>query len=276
MSKLQDQVAVVTGAGRGIGRAIALQMAAAGARVALVARSVDQLEETARLITDAGGTALVVPTDVTDENAVRIMEQHVEAELGAVDILVNNAGSFFAIGPIWQTDPAQWWRDMTINVLGVYLCCRELVPDMIEQGHGRIINLIGGGTAGPLPYGSGYGTSKAAVMRFTETLAAEVKDYNIKVFAMGPGLVRTAMTEYQLESEAGQEWLPRIHQAFQDGVDVPPEAAGKLAVELASGRFDALHGRAVSVGFDHEAMEANVETILARDLYTLRLNRLDA
>lgn len=275
MTKLQDQVVIVTGAGRGIGRAIAHKCAAAGAKVALTSRTEAQLQQVAGEIRDAGGTALVIPADVTDQDSVNNMVQTTETELGPVDLLVNNAGSFFSIGPAWETDPTAWWRDVTINVLGVYLGCHAVLPGMIERGQGRVINLIGGGTTNPFPYGSGYGTSKAAVMRFTETLAVEAKEHGVKVFAMGPGLVRTALTEFQMESEEGRRWMARIVNMLETGKDVPPTLAGELAVEIGSGRFDALVGRAVSVGFDHEAMATRADEIIEKDLYTLRLNRLD-
>lgn len=275
MTKLKDQVVIVTGAGRGIGRAIAHKCAAAGAKVAVASRTAAQLEQVAAEIGDAGGIALAIPTDVTDRDSVERMVQKTESELGPVDLLVNNAGSFYSIGPVWETDPEAWWRDVTINVLGVYLCCHAVLPGMIERGQGRVINLIGGGATNPFPYGSGYGTSKAAVMRFTETLAAEVKAHGVKVFAMGPGLVRTALTEFQMESEEGRRWLSRIVKLLEAGKDVPPTLAGELAVEIGSGRFDTLAGRAVSVGFDHTAMETRADEIIEKDLYTLRLNRLD-
>src|SRR4051812_14018150 len=121
---MTGQVAVVTGAGRGIGRAIALRFGAEGAKVALTARSADQIESAAAEIRAAGGTAEAVSADVTDRGVVERMVGRVEERLGPVDVLVNNAGSFYAIGPSWEVDPEAWWRDVTINVEGVFLCCR--------------------------------------------------------------------------------------------------------------------------------------------------------
>src|SRR4051812_40727029 len=119
-----SRTVLVTGAGRGIGRAIAERFAAGGDRVALLSRSVEQLREVADGISAAGGTALPVPGDVTDEAAVREAFSLAEAELGPVEVLVNNAGSFYALGPVWEVDPERWWRDMEINVFGVFLPCR--------------------------------------------------------------------------------------------------------------------------------------------------------
>lgn len=272
MTDLQGQVAIVTGAGRGIGREIASHLAAAGARVALTARSTEQLETAAAEIRDAGGTALAVPADVTDQSAVAQLVEQVEAELGPVDLLVNNAGSFYAIGPLWEVDPDRWWTDVTINLRGPFLACRTVLPGMIQRGRGRIINLIGGGTGTPFAYGSGYGSSKAAVMRLTECLAEELRQAGspVAVFALGPGLIRTTLTEYQLHSPEGKQWMPRIERMFDTGQDVPPTRAAALAVQLAGGRFDRLAGRAFSIGDDLEGLLARQEEIIRKDQKTLR------
>lgn len=272
MSEVAGKVVIVTGAGRGIGRAIAERFAAEGAKVALTARSANQLAEAAAGIRENGGTALSVPADITAPAASAELVRTVEAELGPVDVLVNNAGSFYAIGPVWEVDPEKWWTDLTINVYGLFLCCRAVLPGMLARDSGRIINLIGGGTGNPFPYGSGYGSSKAAVMRLTETLAAELRQAqaNIPVFAMGPGLVRTTLTEYQLHSPEGKQWLGQIETLFAEGKDVPPTKAAALAVALAGGRFDRLTGRAIGVGEDLEALLARQDEVIRKDQKTLR------
>ena len=272
--KLKNQVAIVTGASRGIGRAIAQRCAEEGAKVALVARTASKLEEAAAEIREEGGAALAVPADVTDYTAVKAMARRVEAELGPVDLLVNNAGAFYAIGPAWEVDPDTWWSDVKINLLGVFLCCREVVPRMVARKKGRVINLIGGGTEAALPYGSAYAASKAAVMRLTENLAVELKEHGVFVFALRPGFVRTEMSELQLSDE-GRYWLPNTAQRFDEGLNVPPTMAGDLAVEFALGRFDALTGRYIRVkdykGDDLEQVEAQIPEILEKDLRTLRM-----
>jgi NAD(P)-dependent dehydrogenase (short-subunit alcohol dehydrogenase family) len=269
--RLSDEVAVVTGAGRGIGRAIAVELAREGAHVALLARTESELEETAALIAGEEGEAKAYAVNVLDEPALRRRFREVEDELGPLSLLVNNAGRFNAIGPVWEVDPEDWWLDVTVNVRGVFLCCQAALPGMLQRRRGRVINLIGGGTAGPFAYGSGYGASKAAVMRFTECLAAEAEEYGVKVFAMGPGLVKTAMTLWQVQSGEGRTWLPQIQEAFDKSADVPPERAGRLACELASGRFDALHGRALDVADDLEALERDMDAIVSEDRKTLRM-----
>jgi NAD(P)-dependent dehydrogenase (short-subunit alcohol dehydrogenase family) len=265
-------VAIVTGAGRGIGRAIALALAGQGAAVALVSRTSAQLEAVAAEIEAAGGRAVPAPVDVTDRAEVEALVRRVESDLGPVDLQVNNAGSFYAIGPVWEVEPDQWWRDVEINLRGLFLCCRAVLPGMLARGRGRIVNLIGGGTANAFPYGSGYGSSKAAVMRLTECLAAELQEEGapIAVFAVGPGLVRTALTEFQLESPEGQRWMSRIDRMFAEGRDVPPTRAAALVTALASGRFDRLTGRAFSIGDRLEELLEREEEILKKDLKTLR------
>src|SRR4051794_3545661 len=128
MGELAGRVAIVTGAGRGIGRAIAERFASEGAKVALAARSADQLEAAAAGIRHGGGAAAAFACDVTDRAGVEALVRDVEARFGPLDVMVNNAGSFYAIAPAWEVDPEKWWRDVTINLNGVFLCCRAALP----------------------------------------------------------------------------------------------------------------------------------------------------
>jgi NAD(P)-dependent dehydrogenase (short-subunit alcohol dehydrogenase family) len=274
MGRLDQAVAIVTGGGRGIGREIAASFALEGSAVAVVARSARQVEETCAHISRAGGRALAMVVDVTDRWEVEDLAHRVEAELGPPSILMNNAGSFGALGPVTEVDPDAWWHDVTVNLLGSFLCARAVLPGMIERGRGRIINMVGGGMASPFPFGSGYASSKAALMRFTDTLDREVAESGVRVFAMGPGLVRTAMTEHQLTTEAGKRWFPWIKERFELGKDVPPNLAAELAVVIASGALDDLHGRALGVGDDLTALSENTERIIREDLKTLRFHDL--
>jgi NAD(P)-dependent dehydrogenase (short-subunit alcohol dehydrogenase family) len=274
--KLQNQTVIVTGASRGIGRVIAERCAAEGARVALAARSEHALQETAQRIRKQGGEAFVVPTDVTDYESVRRLASTTQEQLGPVDVLVNGAGRLAAIGPSWEADPANWWSDVTVNLLGVFHLCRAVLPGMRERGSGRVINIVGGGTRGPFPFASGYACSKAAAMRFTETLAHELAETHsgIKVFALSPGFVRTRMTEQFADTEAGRKWMGRLAERLEANEDDPPARAAEMVVVLATGALDELHGRYLHSSHDLERLESlrgRAPDIAEEDARTLRM-----
>ena len=271
MSTLTDQVIVVTGGGRGIGRAICLTLGEAGATVVPVARTRAEIEETADLIRTAGGRALAVAADLTAATQVQAMAGHVLSELGRVDVLLANAGSFYALGPVAEVNPENWWRDVEINLLGTFLPCRYLLPAMLAVGRGKVITMLGGGTGNPLPYGSGYASSKAAVVRFTECLAHEVREAGIAVVGMSPGFVRTRITEYHVLSEEGKRYLPGMAQLFDDEAEYPPDQAAAVARWLCEHDLMPLTGRYMGVGDDLDALLASAEEIVAQDRRTLRL-----
>lgn len=188
-------------------------------------------------------------------------------------LLTNNAASFCAIGPIWEVDPDVWWRDIELNIRGTFNCCRAVLPSMLARRSGRLINLTGGGTGTSFPYGSGYGASKAGVLRFTESVSDTLTDTSVRMFAMDPGLVRTSMTEFQMSDAAGQKYLGGIRELFANAIDVPPSLAGRLTVEIGSGRFDRLAGRMLfAARGDHNLSDREIEEILDRDLRSLRVN----
>jgi len=268
------QVAVVTGGGRGIGRAVAQALAAAGAAVAVVSRSEGELAETVALIRDAGGRAAAFPSDVTSTDAMRAAMGAAERALGPIDLLVNSAGAIKPFGPIWENDPAEWWRTMEVNVRGPALCSQLVLPGMVARRRGRIVNVTSGAGGIGMPYYTSYVTSKAALMRLTECIALETKAHGVAVFAISPGTVRTKMTEYSLGSPEGQTWLPWFRQIFDQHIDVPPERAAQLIVELASGRADALSGRTVSIYDDLDMLIASAGRIEEQNLYSLKLDRL--
>lgn len=272
-SELSGQVAVVTGGGRGIGRAIAATLSAAGMTTAVLARSSSEIAETARTIEQAGGRARPFAADVTDAAAVAKAFQEIERSLGPVTLLVNNAAIPGPIGPFWETDPAEWWRTLDVNLRGVVLCSRAVLPGMIARRNGRIINIAS--SAIPVAYFSSYATSKAALVRFTETIAGEVKPYGVSTFAVGPGTVRTSMAEHSLHSRDGQKWLPWFKRIFDEGLDVSAERPSRLVLELASGRADGLSGRFLSIWDDLDVLLRNVQEIEQRHLYSLRVQTLD-
>ncbi len=227
--RLKDQVIIVTGAGSAIGRCMGIKMAAEGARVALVSRTEKDLRETASM---AAGETLVVPADVTDESAAKAMTKKVLDTWGRIDALVNNAGSFYALGPVAEVDAAKWWWDVKVNLLGTFLCSQAVLPAMIAQKNGCILNLTGGGAGNPLPLGSGYASSKCALFRFSECLAHEVRSHNIRVFMVSPGFVRSRLTEHHVYSEEGKKYLPSMQGSFEAHRDSPPDQAAERAIHL--------------------------------------------
>lgn len=251
--QLEGQVALVTGAGRGIGRGVALELAEAGMRVAVAARTKDQVEATAE---EAGGLALTV--DVAERASVEAMVDETERKLGPIDLLVANAGISLDEPSAWEIEPEQWWHVLEVNVLGVYLCCRAVIPGMLERGHGRIVITGSGSAYLPGSRTTAYPASKAAAVRFGETLASQLQG-RIPVFPVSPGLVRTKMTEGRFPDDA--PWTP-------------PDRAPRLVRALASGRFDRLSGRYLHAEHDPpEELERRLEDILEQDLNAIRLRR---
>ena len=268
---LGGQVAIVTGGGRGIGRAMALGLARAGAAVAVVARSTDQLTRTVSLVQEAGGCAIAITADVTDQLATEQMARQVEEQLGPINLLVNNAGAPAPIGPLWEADPVEWWRCVDVNLHGPFLCSRAVLPGMVSRRSGRIVTTASSSGLEPGPYVSAYAISKCAAIRFSENLAAETKDHGIYAFAISPGLVRTAMTETIARSPDDEKWFGGFfEQSLAAGDDVPPERAAELVVFLASGQADTLSGCYLGVNDDVENMVQRSQEIQQDALYTLR------
>jgi NAD(P)-dependent dehydrogenase (short-subunit alcohol dehydrogenase family) len=266
------KVALVTGGGRGLGRAFAQALAANDYAVAVLARSVAELEETAASL--KGHPCKTVVADVTDADAVDRAVADVEKALGPIDLLVNNAGIVGPLRPFALSTVADWWRTLEVNILGQVVCAHRVLPGMIARKGGRIVNIASGGGATMLPNFSAYITSKTALIRFSECLAHEVREHGIAVFAMGPGTVRTAMSEYSLNSEDGRTWLPWFADIFKEGRDLPPERPAELLLALASGRMDALSGRFVRPDDDLDRLLAAAGEIQARKLYSLEVQRL--
>jgi NAD(P)-dependent dehydrogenase (short-subunit alcohol dehydrogenase family) len=274
---LAGQIALVTGAGRGLGRIYAQSLAAAGAKVVVSARSEGEIAETATRIKQAGGTALAIPVDVTDPIAVERMMQQIEGEFGRIDLLINNAGVITPLGPIWESDPLDWKNAIDVNLYGCYLCARAALKRMISRGSGRIISIASGASLAPLAYASAYCVSKAALARLTEQIALEAKDYGISAFALDPGTVLDGgMPTYIMEWEAGTTYTPWFTEAVLAGAHVPADLSIRLIGLMASGKVDALSGRFIGVWMDVNEMIKSAEQITKADLYTLRLNSLPA
>jgi 3-oxoacyl-[acyl-carrier protein] reductase len=190
---LAGQVAIVTGAGRGIGKATAICLARAGASVVLAARSEAEINGVASEIKELGGRCLAIPTDISDAVQVDHLLVLTLRAFNKVDILVNNAAVVQPLGKVWETSPKAWSRLIQINVMGPYLCARAVLPHMLDRGNGRVINVSSGAADSNLEGASAYTTSKAAMERFSATLAAELADTSVVVTTFRPGIVDTSM-----------------------------------------------------------------------------------
>ena len=242
-------LALVTGGGRGIGANIARRLAEDGWDVIVAARTLEQVEAVAD---EVNGRAVAL--DVTDREAV----ERVVADAGPVDLLVANAGIANRGDATWEIDTDDWWRTFEVNVLGVHLCCRAVIPGMLERGTGRIVITGSGAAYLPGMESTAYAPSKAAVCRYGETLANELAG-RIAVFFFSPGLVRTDMTGGLLPEDA--PWTP-------------PELAPELVRKLATGRYDALAGRYLHAEHDDvDELLARVDDVRERDLNAIRLRR---
>lgn len=266
-----DRVALITGGGRGLGRAFAIALARSGFQVAVASRNTEELSATVDLLRAEPVKCAAIPTDVTNEAAVRKMVAITQEQLGPISLLVNAAGAGPPFGPTWETDSDAWWRNVEVNLRGSMLCCKAVVTGMIERRQGRIINVASGAGTVSIPYMSAYVTSKAAVIRFTEVFADEVRPYGISVFAIQPGTVRTAMAEELMQSESGKRWLPWFKKIFDENRDDSSAPGEKLVLFLASGEADALSGRFFMAPGDPENVVDQVDQILKDNRNVLRI-----
>ena len=237
----------------------------------VAARSTDELDQTVRGIVEGGGRATAHPVDVSDAAAVQEMVALVEGDLGPVDLLVNNASIIQPLGPVWEVEPADWWRLLEINLYGTFLCARAVLARMTERGRGRIVNVASGVGIEAPPYMSAYGASKAAVIRLSEELAAQTADYGIAVFAIDPGFMSTTMTAYLAESDQGKRWTPLAPSIFGTDAHVPTSRAADLVATLATGKADRLSGRFITVWDDLDELVSRTDEITSADLLRVRL-----
>jgi 3-oxoacyl-[acyl-carrier protein] reductase len=263
----------VTGGGRGIGEAIALLFAAEGAQLALAARTQMELDRVAEACRAAGAECSVHVVDVSVRNEVN----EVVRAIGQVDVLVNCAGVYGPVGPLIENELDQWEQALRVNLLGTVYASRAVLPGMVERRRGSIINLSGGGATSPLPNFSLYATSKAAVVRLTDTLAAEVKEHGIRVNAIAPGMVDTQLQDEVLAAgDHAGDIFQRVQEMRVSGHGATPASvAARLAVYLASDASTGLSGKLISAPHDPwESWDAvEIEKLSRSDWYTLR--RLD-
>ena len=268
--QLEGRVALVTGGGRGIGRAIALAYAAEGAKLTLAARTSAELRETADIIMGRYGTE--VHTVVADVSSRRQVDNMVDSALeryGSIDVLVNNAGNLGPVGRLWENDPDEWERTIAIHVFGTYYGCRAVIPHMLERGCGRIVNMSGVGG----PNVIAYDVAKTSIANLTENLALELADTAITVNAISPGSIHTRMWEEtrDLALKIGDTAM------YQQGVEVTSgkgasiERAAQLAVFLGSDSCGKLSGRLVRAAIDHfEDFPSQTDRIMSSEALLLR------
>ena len=271
--KLEDKVVVITGAGRGIGRSIAVACAREGARVALAARNEAELRETGAQVEAAGPKPLIIPTDVTDHAQVEALADAVVASYSHIDVLVNNAGISGPIGPLETNDVAAWVDTVNVNLTGTFLCCRAVIPVMLLQGAGKIINLSGAGATNAWSNMSAYCSSKVAVVRLTEVLAQELEHKGITVNALGPGSVHTTMWDHMTEeaAEVGATFIHETGLRVTSGGGASIDECAELAVWLAADESNGLTGRMISATTDdYRSLPPRIAEVMASDAYTLR------
>ncbi|MCU1651847.1 MAG: 3-oxoacyl-[acyl-carrier protein] reductase [Pseudonocardiales bacterium] len=239
--RLVGRLALVTGAGRGIGRAIAHRLAAEGARLALVARSAHEIAETARQVRADGGQAVAVPADLADHRQLGQLPTRVRDECGEVDILVNNAGVVWPLGPSAAVDPGEWAAAVGINLTAAATLTFALLPAMLERKWGRVVNVSSGVAARPgfMVGGNAYTTAKAGLEAHTLNLAAELADTGVTVNVFRPGAVDTSMPAWirgHDPAEIGAALHDYFVQTHARGALLTPEASARSMVARLAGQ----------------------------------------
>lgn len=270
---LSGKVAIVTGGSRGIGFAISKELSDQGAEVIICSRTEEQVKGAVEKLSSPKKKAHGITTDVSLFEDCQKLIDFAYSQHQRIDILVNNAGIFGPVGPLETNDPDEWEKALAINVLGAVYCSMLVIPFMKKQGGGKIINLAGAGVGGvqPIPRFSAYRSSKAAVVAFTENLAAELQADNIQVNVIAPGAVASELTLGLLKidkSLVGEE-MHQTSKYLQEQGGTPPELAAKLVTFLVSNEADHITGRLLSAKWD-KIGNLMKEGKLTQNLYRLR------
>lgn len=248
---LQRKVAIVTGASRGIGREIALALARSGTTVALASRNEDQLAELTRTISGEGGSALAIPTDITDSAAVRALVGTTLAQFGKIDILINNAGTNYISSLVLSND-ARWRETFESNLFGTYHCTKAVLPAMIRARSGRIINIASVSGVVGAAHNSAYSGAKAAVIGFTKSIALEVARLGITANAICPWHVDTEMMREAMNTRAamfgnnGEDYLVKVVAHHPQRRLIQPREVAALALFLSSEEAAGITGQALN------------------------------
>jgi len=265
------RTALVTGGGRGIGRAIAARLAAEGAAVGVLARTAAEVEEAAAAIRGEGGAAEAFVADVLDPAALGRAFGRFREWAGGCDALVCAAGRLQAIGPIAAVDPDAWWLDLETALRGAQRAIRAALPDLRRSDRASITLLVGPGHNGELAFAAGYGAAQAALARLAESLDRELRAEGVFCVALNPGLVPTDLVRRLLDTPEGRRWLPRFTEAFAEGKEVGPEVAAEMAAWLVANRPPELAGRVVAAPITPTILETRLERVEHEDLLRLRL-----
>ena len=250
MMLLKGKNIILTGAGRGIGQAIALKCAGEGASLALLSRTLTELEETLQLIKSFSPGSESFPVDISDSSGLGECFNHINNHFNGIDVLINNAGIQHPIGLFHQNDFILWKKNIEVNLFGTANLIHLVLPGMVSKHKGKIINMSGGGATGPRPNFSAYAVAKTAIVRLTENLAEEYKDSGIDINALAPGAVNTKMLDEVLSARenAGKEFCEAEKRREKGGTD--PESAANLVVFLASELSDGITGKLISAPWD--------------------------
>jgi len=274
--KLQGRTAVVTGASQGLGAEIARQYIINGASVILCARNAEKLAEQKAMLEPllaSGARVITVAGDVGECADVDALFARVQSDFPRLDILVNNAGVYGPMGNIEDVDMDEWIDAIRINLFGVIYACRAAMPMFRAQRYGKIINISGGGAANPMPAITAYAASKAAVVRFTESLALEARADRIDVNAIAPGALVTRMMGQLLAAgpeKVGQQFFDRMSKIAGEG-GTPLEIGASLCVFLGSAESNGITGKLIAAQWDRwEDWPQHLDELNSSDVYTLR------
>lgn len=265
---MKDSGILITGAGRGIGKRLAIGLAQLGAKVGLLARSKSELDLAALEIEYSGGTSLRIRGDVRDYEQVLAATDRMRAHFGRLDAVICAAAIQGPIGPFAECDPKAWAETIDTNLLGVMHACRAALPGMLVDKRGKLLLVSGGGATKPRPNFTAYAAAKTALARFAESLAEEVQEHNVQVNCMAPGSAYTTMTDEILQAgeRAGERERDDAHQVRQSG-GVPPDKQIQLAAFLISERSNHVSGKLIHVNDDWKRLEKGS---LNPEAYTLR------
>jgi NAD(P)-dependent dehydrogenase (short-subunit alcohol dehydrogenase family) len=268
VTSLPGQVAVVTGASRGIGRGIALHLASRGAAVAGIARPGDALDSLSDAAGQDGGPVLPVPADVTSPEQVAAAFAEIGTKLGTPTLVVACAGTADQLGPVWSADPDEWWQAVAVDLRGTMLTAWSAIPSMLVARSGRFVTMYGNLGDRQAGHVSAFATAKAGIARLTESLAVELAGTGVLAFSVHPGFVRTPMTEQLAFGPDGRTWLPEF-AASAEGRWGDSRRAEQLIEAIACGEADQLAGRVIWVGDDLGELSESCQS--DPDLRRLRL-----